>query len=186
VLLVVLLLAVVVYAQVRPKPSEFFESEGFLLTKKGNVTVHGQGKWRVDQPAGMAREQFRFEIKHEGRLDYDFIQRYDLGKIYEITGNPEKCNSSMVTGKMAAVWGWVPMATYQGKVTINGRSYEEWSYTTAGVTLSLAVFPTTPNIPAVLERKTPSETTAIHFIDFQTRKPHPVWFTVPPLCKGKL
>jgi len=175
-----------VYGQVRPKPAEIFESEAFINVKRGNDTFDGEGKWRVDQPDGKAREQFRFDIRHKGKMDYDFLQRFDMGKEFEIAGNPERCSSKNVTGKMPAVWGWLQSATYKGKVTIRNRSFDLWSFSTGGVTLSLAVHPTNVNIPVIFERKTPSEEVAIHFINFHTAKPHPVWFTVPPLCKGKL
>jgi len=182
VLLFALLLVAVAYAQVRPRPSEIFEAEAFLVVKRGNDTFHGAGRWRVDQPDGKAREQFRFDIRHQGRMDYDFLQRYDLGKDYEITGNPEKCNFTTVTGKMNPVWGFVQLSTFKGKINVDGRTLDIWAYTTGGVTLSLAVGTQAPNVPVTMERKTPTETVSLHFRRFHTVKPHPVWFTVPPLC----
>jgi len=104
VLLVALVLFVVAaYAQVRPRPSEVFEAEALLIVKRGNDTFHGagrffflrlsksnshKGRWRVDQPDGKAREQFRFDIIHRGRMDYDFLQRYDLVSSFPPDSSP--------------------------------------------------------------------------------------------------
>eukprot|EP01087_Luapelamoeba_hula_P006048 TRINITY_DN161_c0_g1_i1.p1 TRINITY_DN161_c0_g1~~TRINITY_DN161_c0_g1_i1.p1 ORF type:complete len:197 (+),score=20.62 TRINITY_DN161_c0_g1_i1:49-639(+) len=166
----------------RPNPSEVFEADGRMQVAQGrNQTVEGRGSWRVDQPEGKAREQFQFEVKHS-HYDVDEVQRYDLGKTFSIVGNPGKCNTTAVTGKMQSIWDWLLHASYKGRVKVENTEVDLWEYSVAGATLALGVRPQAPDFPVVVMRQTKTLNVAIHFDFYHTEKPNPVWFTVPKVC----
>jgi len=172
--------AVSAFAQTKPKPSEIFESEGRIYVKRGNTTYFGRGWWRNDSPGNKGRQFFEFE--GASHIDFDFIERYDLGKVYEVTGHPPKCNSSSVTGQMQATWGWLTQATYKGRKVVDHVPVDIWSYAVGGVTLNLYVRPQDVNVPVGFERVSSTETVMVHFDFYHTQPPQPVWFTVPRIA----
>jgi len=171
-------------AQTRPSPSEIFEADAELEVRRGSDTYRGRGFWRVDQPEGKGRERYDFDIQNQ-HMDYDFLQRYDTGKSYEITGHPPKCNSTAVTGKFPSAWSWLAQATYKGNQTVDGKALQVWSLNVAGATSSLGVQASAVNTPVLFESKSATQTVRIIFRSWRTSKPHPSWFDVPSICTSK-
>jgi len=171
-----------VLGQTRPNVPEVFEAGGRLYISRSGQNFTGIGHWRVDQPANKAVEDFAFDGPNA--VDLYFLERYDLHLDFELNRKPRQCNATSVTGNMPSVWGWISMATYQGKIFINNRLYDVWSYTAGGVTLTIAVDPSSPNTPRYFERKTSTEDVAVHFDSFETNKPHDSWFNIPSICQS--
>jgi len=176
-----LLFVVAILAQSRPKISEVFESTGRLDISRNGENYTAEGHWRVDQPANKSVELFYFEGPNP--LDLFFLQRYDLGKVYEVNRKTLKCNSSSVTGSMPPVWGWVAQATYAGRIKIGDESYDAWRYTTGGVTLGVAVHLDNADKPAYFERLTHTENVHLRFYTWFTTTPKSSWFDVPTICQ---
>jgi len=179
--IVLALFITVAFAQTRPSPSELFETINFVVVKRGSDTFRGAGEWRVDTPGNKARELYRFEVGRQ-HFNIDVLQRYDTGKVYEIVGEPPKCNVTAVSGSLPPIWGWVPLASYKGRQTVDNVVVDVWSYTAASVTVSLGVRPDNVNVPVFLTRQSASETFEIHFLTWATRRPDNSWFNVPSIC----
>jgi hypothetical protein len=86
---------------------------------------------------------------------------------------------------MPTHWGWVKDASYAGKHTIGDRTYDQWRWRNAGVTLTVSVSETHADRPYYFSRVSSTENFEIHFITFETRKPNASWFDVPDVCKNK-
>jgi len=123
-----------------------------------------------------------FRVERPETLDLYFLQRFDLHHDYEVNRKTNKCNVSDETGTMPAVWGWLSMATFHGKVKIDGKDYDSWRYVAGGVTLGIAVDVNNSNDPAYFERITSTEHFYLRFQFFRPAKPHASWFDVPTVC----
>lgn len=71
-------------------------------------------------------EHMHFEHNPE---QYFFLQRFDLGKVYEFQRDHKSNNTCVdraVSGHMPKVWGFLDQAKYAGQHEFKHRKYELW------------------------------------------------------------
>jgi hypothetical protein len=154
--------------QTRPQLSEVFHSPVTIEITTGAgpdaETVEGVGEVWFDQPAGKAREVYRFP----GGPPVEIITRYDLGQIFRI--DPPGCEVEEVTAPMPLFWGWIAQAK-QGDVAdeVNGLGGTEWRGTASAPAPQQTVGATNDGRTALYyEETTPERTVRITFLDWQT------------------
>jgi len=180
-----LALACTVSAQTRPNiPENFFAEVQTELHQQDNV-LFGDGRWAVDTFQNKGAEDYKFQDQRHGGYFYVFnLQRYDLGYVYELSSNQRNtCHEQAVSGNMPLTWGWVQNATYGGQKDFHGITLDTWVANFGGITLTLGVNTTDPNVPVIFNR---DQTTSALYINFYRYNPsndfdHNV-FNVPQFC----
>jgi len=182
------LFVVVVYSDpARPALHETFEAHSTAWLKRGAVTVHGTGRWAVDQPRGMGVEHFRFDNGSEHH-DIFVLQRFDKSTQYDVhrDGKPpvDICHKATISPPMNTVWSWIKEAAYKGRATIRRVEVDLWELAAgAGVTLGVGVNTTNPNHPLWYIRKSSSESFELHFERYFHRQPNVSHFDIPKSCQ---
>jgi hypothetical protein len=188
VLLATILLSVflaVTATQRVPVISEVFTARTFVEVKVDNVTrFSGPGVLAVNQPKGKRLVTLEVDGRKEEAI-YK-LERYDLGKSYEIVdwkGHNTTCHVRNETGVMPLVWGWLSEATYSSK-KIDGKDYDYWSLTRGYATIELAVLPTAPGVPVFLFVHGAERDTTIKFNSWDPTAPREAHFDVPTTCSA--
>eukprot|EP00019_Armaparvus_languidus_P002954 CAMPEP_0168606370 /NCGR_PEP_ID=MMETSP0420-20121227/16533_1 /TAXON_ID=498008 /ORGANISM="Pessonella sp." /LENGTH=158 /DNA_ID=CAMNT_0008646027 /DNA_START=605 /DNA_END=1077 /DNA_ORIENTATION=+ len=135
----------------------------------------GDGLYVVDQPAGKALEHYTF--KNFGK--YHFLQRFDLGKVYEI--HDSHCESRAINGThMRPLWNWLKTAQYEGQRDFKHRKFDIWGEDFGhGFKVEIGVFANSIDRPAVLVQKFKSDENVYEFFSWNTTKPAASVFDVP-------
>jgi len=183
----VLTLAVVLADPARPNLFETFESHAVAWLRRGSITVHGTGRWGVDQPHGMGVEDFRFDNGSDHHNVF-LLQRYDKSTQYEVvrSGQPPQphCRKSALTPPMNTVWSWVKDAAYKGAVTIRRIKVDYWEFVGAGnVTYGVGVNTSNANVPLWYIRKSGTDSFELHFDHYHHRAPNVSHFAIPKICE---
>lgn len=92
-------------------------------------------------------------------------------------------------------FSWLSNATFGGKFTKDGKTFDQWENTIGYAYLLLIVEESNPNAPVFLHRKTPEfgnylvtqcsnclSEIRLEFAEFHSKKPNPEWFEVPHAC----
>jgi hypothetical protein len=177
--------AVVLADPARPQLHETFEAHSTAWLKRGSESLHGTGRWAVDQPHGMAVEHVRFDNGSEHH-NVEVVQRYDQSTQYEVLmeGDVVKCHKTALSPPMHTVWSWVKEAVYKGVVTIRRQEVDFWEYNAgAGVTLGVGVNKSNADQPLWYVRKTSSESFELHFERYFHRQANATQFAVPKVCQ---
>jgi len=169
----------------RPVLHETFESMSTAWLKRGAISIHGRGRWAVDQPNGRAVEEVSFDNGTEHHNVF-ILQRYDQSTQYEVVreGQPPtpKCHKMGLQAPMKTLWSWVKDASYKGPITIRRITLDYWEETAGGVTLGIGVNQSDANAPVYFVRKTSSESFELHFDRYSHRQANSSWFDVPKIC----
>jgi hypothetical protein len=83
---------------------------------------------------------------------------------------------------MPQLWDWTEKADYVRNFTTDGTKFDLWSYTTAGVTLQVAVPVGHPDILAFFGRYSSNEDFGYYIMEWKNQKPHSTWFDIPREC----
>jgi len=186
---VVLCLAVGVLSDpARPNLHETFEAHSTAWLKRGSITVHGTGRWAVDQPHGVAVEHVQFTNGSEHHNIF-VLQRYDKSTQFEVLrdGQPpvDQCHKTQLNPPMNTVWSWIKDATYKGHITIRRMVVDYWEYNAgAGVSFGVGVNITNPDHPIWYIRKTNSESFELHFERYHHRQANSSFFDIPKSCQS--
>jgi len=169
------------FGQTRPVLSEVFQSPVAIQITTGAGAdadiVEGVGEVTFDQPAGQAREFYKF---HSGSPS-EIITRYDLGEIFSI--DPPRCEATEVTGTMPLFWQWIAQAKQGNSVEIDDITYTEWVSTGVGGDLKTVAATNDGTRPAYYEVTTPERTVRLTFLNWQTTfKQKPNLFKPPRKC----
>jgi hypothetical protein len=185
---IVLVLAAVAFSDpARPNLHETFESHSTAWLKRGTTSIHGSGRWAVDQPHGVGVEHIQWANGSEHH-NIHVIHRYDKATQFEVQRDHQthvqSCHKTPLAPPMQTVWAWVKDAQYKGHVTIRRQNVDYWEYAAgAGVTLGVGVNLTNPDQPIWYIRKTSSESFELHFEHYAHRQANSSWFDVPKVCQ---
>lgn len=177
-------LIAVASAQQRPVISEDFYSQVNTELHTTDNVLFGQGHWAIDTTANVGIENYQFQDqRHGGKFFVVNLQRYDLGKLYEVASYDRHCNVTSVSGSMPSTWGWVAQANYSGTFDYHGITLQSWKLSIAGVTLTLGVNQNNVNIPVTYDQQSTSGELFVNFQFFNasTNFNHNI-FDIPPQC----
>jgi cell wall-associated NlpC family hydrolase len=186
---VVVSAAVLPRAPIRPNFHETFEASGTIHAKTANGTFWGIGRLVRDQPKGLALESWEFS-EHSRERNIHILERYDLGFEYFMFWDQRPphphlvCHKQAVKPPMHTWWGWLHDAHYAGKSHVEGRTYDDWTYTAGDVHLSVLVTEERVDRPVYFFRHDKQRHEEIHFITFDYVPPNATWFRVPDSCKN--
>jgi hypothetical protein len=148
------------------------------------LTAHEQGEWGRDFTNGKQLQAFHLQTSNGTQVEVFRLFRYDNETEYEIDSQErDYCRKTVLTGKLPAVWSWVPLATYGGAQHFHGVTLDAWQYSAAGVQLTLGVFPNNPNVPIVLLTSSSSGKENVEFRRYDENPPQPQFFDVPRICQ---
>mmetsp|Transcript_17558 Transcript_17558/g.30721 ORF Transcript_17558/g.30721 Transcript_17558/m.30721 type:complete len:183 (-) Transcript_17558:30-578(-) len=178
--IVTLAIAIAVVAAVpqRPDFSEVFSAKVAVDFHALQNRKLGHGSYVVDQPAGKALENYQFT--HFGK--YHFLQRFDLGKVYEI--HDTHCVTKAInTTTMKPLWNWLKTAQFEGQREIKHRQFDFWGEEFGhGFGVKVGVFDGNVDKPVFLEQKFKNDVNLIEFFTWNTTKPDASVFDVPAIC----
>ena len=138
------------------------------------------GRIARDSSKGMGVENSTY-TNHE--MEY-VLQRYDQKTEYFITNyNQGRCRFRKVAGGLPSFWGFLEEADYAGQKVVRHVTYDVWEFYAAGMRISVAVTPTAPDVPVLLERDVAQNLVTFAFRNFKADDPDPSYFNVPPQCQ---
>ncbi len=153
------------------------------MTAGVNDDVHSV--WAVLQTDNKGLEHMHFEHNPE---QYFFLQRFDLGKVYEYQKDHKSNNTCVdrsVTGAMPKVWAFLQNAKYVGEHTFKKRKYDLWREDFGkGKQIDLAVQVGHEDRPGILYRRDHNSELIYEFFAFKhiDKFHNASIFDVPKIC----
>jgi len=173
--------------KLRPMIPESFIALTQVVTDYPTYRVTGTGMWAYDMPAGRSFESVRVDQREHRELDIQRLDRYDLGKSWNIVeaNMNSTCDEFLVHGALPQAWGWVNEASYEGERSMDGHNYDVWAFKVGYAQVYLAVAPEHPDVPVYLIRESPANNSTTRFVGFYSLVPDVGYFGVPEFCRDR-